>query len=163
MASKQVTKRPATFAGLLAVASLVLAACGAPSSANTSSRPTVALTSPPATPTAVPAVQVAPSPTVALAQLPLPTPAQSVGNPASLVAKGELIFQKTAGGVGCQYCHGADARGKEGPNIRGKSAGAIKQALGIVIQMAFISQKTPLSDEDIEAVAAYLKYLASQP
>ena len=75
------------------------------------------------------------------------------------VSNGEEIFQRGAGGVGCQYCHAADARGKVGPNIRGKSPEAIKQALGTVLQMSFIS----LTEEDIEAVAAFLKHLESQP
>ncbi len=76
-----------------------------------------------------------------------------------LAAQGKIIFEKTAGGVGCQYCHGMDARGKIGPNIRGKSPQAIKQALGTVVQMSIVH----LTDQEIQAVSAYLRYLASQP
>jgi len=65
--------------------------------------------------------------------------------------------------VGCQYCHGVNAKGNIGPNIRGKSSETIKQALGTVEQMFLVSEVTPLSEEDIEAIAAYLKYLESQP
>ncbi|MDP2931037.1 MAG: hypothetical protein Q8O05_00890 [Chloroflexota bacterium] len=45
-----------------------------------------------------------------------------------------------------------------GPNIRGKTAEDIKQALG-GDAMSFIS----LTGEEIEAVTTYLKYLESQP
>ncbi|MBI4640698.1 MAG: cytochrome c [Candidatus Tectomicrobia bacterium] len=83
----------------------------------------------------------------------------ATSNSDNLIPKGEEVFQKTAGNVGCQYCHGADAKGKVGPNIRGKSAKAITQALGTVLQMGFIT----LTEDQIEAVAAYLKYLESQP
>lgn len=76
-----------------------------------------------------------------------------------MVARGEKIFQETAGGVGCQYCHGKDARGDVGPNIVGKSEEAIANALGTVLQMSFIQQTTPLSDQDIEALEAYLASL----
>lgn len=87
-------------------------------------------------------------------------PAPSLpGNADGLLVQGEEIFQKTAGGLGCQYCHGTDAKGNIGPNIRGKPEEAIQNALGLVQQMSFIH----LSDQEIEAVATYLKYLESQP
>ncbi len=76
-----------------------------------------------------------------------------------ILAQGKLIYDKTAGGVGCQYCHGKDGRGKLGPNIRGKSTEAITTALGTVQQMQIVQ----LSSQEIQAVAAYLQYLASQP
>lgn len=41
----------------------------------------------------------------------------------------------------------------------GKPEEAIRNALGSVLQMSFIQQTTPLSDQDIQAVAAYLKSL----
>ncbi|MCZ7574276.1 MAG: cytochrome c [Ardenticatenaceae bacterium] len=122
-------------------------------------------------PTATPTT---PPPAVPTATPPTPTPAnasvsKSPGNAVSdsrasaasadLVARGEKIFQETAGGVGCQYCHGKDARGDVGPNIVGKPEEAIRNALGSVLQMSFIQQTTPLSDQDIQAVAAYLKSL----
>ncbi len=71
---------------------------------------------------------------------------------------GEELYQRTAGGAGCAICHGADAYGSVGPNIRGSSVQEIKKALGTVASMSFIK----MTDEQIEAVSAYLKYLQSQ-
>ena len=77
--------------------------------------------------------------------------------PPEVLALGEEVFQRTAGGTGCQACHGTDARGNRGvaPNITGRSAGAIRGALNRVSQMRHIT----LNDEEIEAVAAYLRTL----
>lgn len=77
-------------------------------------------------------------------------------------ANGKAIFEKTAGGVGCAACHGLDARGKRdlaSPNIRGKTVSDILRALETRAQMRFIN----LSDDELEAVAAYLKVLNGQP
>ncbi|MBW7884391.1 MAG: hypothetical protein H3C34_17475, partial [Caldilineaceae bacterium] len=76
-----------------------------------------------------------------------------------VVAKGEEVFQVTAGGVGCQICHGPDAKGLIGPNIRGKTADDIRYQFENNSRMRFIV----LADEEIEAVATYLQYLATQP
>lgn len=83
-----------------------------------------------------------------------PSPAQGGGD--DLVVKGEEIFQVTAGDVGCQLCHGTDATGVIGPDIRGMDATFIKNALRAVADMEFME----LNDDEIEAVAAYLKTLA---
>ena len=84
-----------------------------------------------------------------------PTPA-----PTAVVEQGEDIFQRTAGGTGCQACHGMDADGinGSGPRIVGRPANAIRSALGRVPQMSHIE----LTDEEIEAVAAYLWTLREQ-
>jgi mono/diheme cytochrome c family protein len=77
-------------------------------------------------------------------------------------ANGKVIFEKTAGGVGCAACHGLDGRGKRdlaSPNIRGKAVSDILRALETRAQMRFIN----LSDDELEAVAAYLKALNGQP
>ncbi len=74
---------------------------------------------------------------------------------ADLVALGEELFQRTAGGIGCQACHGSDALGDFGPNILGKSAETIKVQLDTNENMTFII----LTDEEIEAIAAYLAVL----
>jgi mono/diheme cytochrome c family protein len=85
---------------------------------------------------------------------PTPTPA-----PPEVIARGEEIFQRTAGGVGCASCHGREARGGAGvPNIVGRPASDIQRALRTVGQMSFIK----LSDEEIEAVAAYLQTLRTR-
>jgi mono/diheme cytochrome c family protein len=77
---------------------------------------------------------------------------------AALVAEGEQIFLKTAGGVGCQYCHGVDGKGlpeAAAPDIRGKDYLAVTDALITRAQMSFIS----LTDHEIRAVVAYLATL----
>ncbi len=68
------------------------------------------------------------------------------------VALGEELFQKTAGGTGCALCHGKDASGMLGPDIRDKSADDIRDALASVDAMSSIS----LKNEEVLAVAAYL-------
>ena len=68
------------------------------------------------------------------------------------VDRGEVIFQETAGGVGCQLCHGKRATGVLGPDIRGMPIDRITAAFGWVTDMAFIK----LTDQEISDVAAYL-------
>ncbi|MDP2743916.1 MAG: cytochrome c [Dehalococcoidia bacterium] len=93
-----------------------------------------------------PAAQPAPA-----APAPVTTPSQV--DPAALRAKGEQIYQTT---VGCKNCHGADGKGlpNVAPDVRGESADDIKRALG-GDAMSFIR----MTNDDVEAVAAYLKSL----
>ena len=73
---------------------------------------------------------------------------------------GERIFEKEAGeGVGCSTCHGADAKGSIGPNIRGKTPDDIRGALARVDALSFLR----LNQQKIDAVSEYLKWLATQP
>ena len=119
--------------GITVAMSVPLVACGAPS--------------------------LTPSTPLRLSSSATPTPAPPKADDTSLRLKAEGLYQRTAGGAGCQACHGADAKGGNlGPNIRGKSAEDIQRAL-TSDQMSFIN----LTNEEIEALAAYLKYLASQP
>ncbi|MBZ0276728.1 MAG: hypothetical protein K8I60_11310, partial [Anaerolineae bacterium] len=89
---------------------------------------------------------------------PTPAPANTGELDPALVARGQIVFQ-TAGGIGCQYCHGPLAFGDVGPNIRGKSKEAILQAFAMV-QMMDVVAFTPLPD--VEAVAAFLQSFALQ-
>jgi mono/diheme cytochrome c family protein len=80
-----------------------------------------------------------------------------------LLALGKKVFE-TAGGDGCQDCHGPDARGRatkngtNAPNIRGATEKKLREALaGGAALMTFL--KKELSDEDIDAVIKYLQYL----
>ncbi|MBI2854700.1 MAG: cytochrome c [Chloroflexi bacterium] len=94
---------------------------------------------------------------VAAAAQPATAKPPAPGNTDTLAA-GKLIFEKTAGGVGCASCHGLDGKGgKSGaPDIRGASEAKVRTAVtGGVLAMSFIK----LGDSDITAVAAYLKYL----
>ncbi|MFQ5922348.1 MAG: c-type cytochrome [Anaerolineales bacterium] len=121
-------------------------------------------------PTAIPAPTAIPEPTAAPteseqepAEIPMPDIPTNTdsGSPSDdeLVALGEELYQRTAGGIGCQACHGVDASGDVGPNILGKSAQTIQTQLESNEAMQFII----LSDSEIQAVAAYLGWLESQP
>jgi mono/diheme cytochrome c family protein len=86
-----------------------------------------------------------------------PTPAPAGTGDFELLAKGQEIFEKTAGGVGCASCHGIDGGGKTAPFIQGAAEGQIRAALaGGAPAMSFIK----LSDEEILAVSAWVKALA---
>lgn len=74
------------------------------------------------------------------------------GQTGDLIAKGEVIFQETAGGVGCQLCHGPDATGVIGPDIREKTAEDIRAAIMGVAEMDIVD----LTEDEIRSVAAYL-------
>ena len=98
-------------------------------------------------------------PAAAQAAAPAAAPAATGGD---LVAQGKVIFEKTAGGVGCQFCHGMDGRGNlnmGGPDIRGETEARIRGALRDVGLMS----KITLTDAEIAAVVAYLKVLSAQP
>lgn len=154
------------FAG--AAALVVLTACGG---ASGSANPTAAVRQ--ATVTAVLAPTPPSTPATATAT-PVPTPTQSAVLPSTptpvvpvssaggdLLVLGKEVFEKKAGNVGCQACHGIDAKGVVGPNIRGKTADDIRKALKEVDLM--MQTVKNLDDRDIEAVAAYLRYLTTQP
>jgi mono/diheme cytochrome c family protein len=82
--------------------------------------------------------------------------------PSDPLALGRLVFEKTAGGVGCQYCHGMDGRGNQtmgGPSIRDETEARVRGALRDVALMS----KIQLNDAEIAAVVAYLQVLGKQP
>jgi mono/diheme cytochrome c family protein len=82
-------------------------------------------------------------------------PGTTAAQDPDLVAKGKVIFEQTAGGVGCQYCHGLDGKGKSefaSPDIRGKQAEDVVQAMATRTLMAGVK----LSDPEVRAVVAYL-------
>ncbi|MCZ7574258.1 MAG: cytochrome c [Ardenticatenaceae bacterium] len=167
---------------------VVLAACGGSSPAP--SVPQATATAEPPVPTATPALTSAslpanpapqatataePPAATATAEPPAPTatsaPTATAGSDApadpapddELLAKGKLIFEKTAGGVGCASCHGMDGKGNTkigAPDNRGATEEQVRTALsGGVEMMSFIK----LTDDEITAVVAYLKYLSEQP
>lgn len=86
---------------------------------------------------------------LALAVAVIPVGAQADDD---LIAKGKLIFEETAGGIGCASCHSMDATGDVGPNIQGRVVADIEYALSSVEDMAFLE----LSADEISAVEAYL-------
>lgn len=83
---------------------------------------------------------------------------EEIGSLEELIAQGEDLFQNTAGGIGCQACHGRDALGDIGPNILGKSAETIQVQLDTNDIMYFII----LSPQEVEAIAAYLAWLEEE-
>ena len=93
---------------------------------------------------------------------PASTPSGSASPPLSSsagdVTRGEVIFQQTAGGIGCAACHAKDAMGNIGPEIIGKAADEISYALRTVEEMEFLK----ITEQEIDDLAAYLEYLKSQ-
>ncbi len=157
--------RYAGITGLVTVL-VFIAACGGTTSSSTAggSSPTTVLSF---TPTAAPATASptkAPAPSAATVTA---TPTQATSSVPDEVsdeetlAQGKLIFEKTAGGVGCAMCHGMDGQGDPmqaaPPNI-GASAATIEQALFDRPQMSFIK----LTRDEVNAVAAYLQWLKEQ-
>ena len=93
------------------------------------------------------------------ASAPAATPAAAAGGAAAL---GRTIFEQTAGGVGCAYCHGMNGAGSQemgGPDIRGETVERVRGALRDVAFMAGIR----LNDDEIAAVVSHLQQLAEQP
>lgn len=79
-----------------------------------------------------------------------------------LFAMGEKIFIEGTdkqNQIGCQYCHAEDGRGNIGPSIIGKTPGDIQSALINNDVMTFLR----LNEQEVNAVAEYLKWLAEQP
>ena len=93
------------------------------------------------------------------ANAPAATAAVAAGDAAAL---GRIIFEETAGGVGCAYCHGMNGTGNQalgGPDIRGETSERVRGALADVDFMSEIR----LNDDEIAAVVSHLQQLAEQP
>ena len=78
------------------------------------------------------------------------------------LVQGRTIYEKTAGGVGCAFCHGVNGRGVvqlNAPDIRGADEARVRAALTGVAVMNRIT----LNDAEIAAVAAHLQELNRQP
>lgn len=74
----------------------------------------------------------------------------------ALLALGREVYEVTAGGIGCAFCHGSDGKGTPyGPNIRGRSRGDIANALNWAGEMTNID----LSERELDAVTLYLSRL----
>ena len=134
--------------------------CGASNSVATEDP----LVSPTALPSPAPAPPLpTPEPTAVPVTSTNPAP-EPAGDPMAddTFKLGESIFIDSAykkGGIGCSTCHGPEARGDIGPNIRGKTPGDIASALESIDAMEFLN----LSQKKVEAVSEYLKWLATQP
>ena len=130
------------------VALVLLTACGGVEAIATS---TPTANAPQATATPVPPTPE-PTPTAPVAATPTPTGGVDDGH---LVVLGKVLFDVTAGGIGCAYCHQADAMGDVSvgsPDIRSVTEAQIWDALETRAQMTFMT----LTNDEVRAVAAYL-------
>lgn len=140
---------------LTALVSTVATACGEASSSVSSG----------ASATAAPTETSTPTATTPPGETPTSTSTPELTATASLddiVAQGRELYEKTAGGTGCAICHGIDAKGNltiGAPDNRGADEQLIWDALGRVQNMAYIR----LSNDEVKALSAYLKFLATQP
>ncbi|MBW6507896.1 MAG: hypothetical protein K0B00_14300 [Rhodobacteraceae bacterium] len=73
---------------------------------------------------------------------------------------GETVFFEGSIGVGCNACHGDDARGLIGTDIRGRTAAEIRAASSAVEDM-INAQINDLTDDQLLALQAYLASLIS--
>ncbi|NQW18271.1 MAG: hypothetical protein HQ478_12380 [Chloroflexi bacterium] len=180
---------------MLVVAALMtlifLAACGS-SDSGSSPAPTMAPPSATATAQPEPTPTIAPQPTMAPEPTTVPTSAAPKATAApvattppeptataapdvevpeggfdkALLAAGKIIFEKTAGGVGCAFCHGLKGEG-DGPSglgappNRGKTLALFEEARlnGESGAMEFIN----LTKEEKIAVFEYVAWLGTQP
>ncbi len=87
------------------------------------------------------------------------TPGWADQNADKLVARGRMVFEKTAGNIGCAACHGHFAMGDiaTAPNIRAADEIRVKNALAGVGAMRFLAPTLP--PEEVRAVQAFLRYL----
>ena len=150
---------------LTALLSLLLLAAACSGDATTADPPATTTTDASAEGTPNPAVTPNTMATVAPDAMASPDPTQTAepANPQqALIDQGKIIYEVTAGGVGCAFCHGLDGRGKAevaSPPNRGATEEIIWNALETRPQMTFIT----LSDHEIKAVAPYLQWLDTQP
>lgn len=114
----------------------------------------------------VAAAQKAAAPAQSAAATPPAAPASASATPAAssrdaLLAQGKILYEKTAGGVGCASCHGIDGKGAGtsgtgAPDIRGASEAKVRATLsGGVAAMNFIK----LNENEMQAIVAYVGQL----
>jgi mono/diheme cytochrome c family protein len=95
-----------------------------------------------------------------LSDLQAPTQAQTDSETSQeMIAAGRLLYEQTAGGMGCAACHGNFGLGDLGMGsyVRGIGEQTVRDSLESVEAMASLS----LSDEEIGAVTAYLQWLGT--
>ncbi len=134
----------------------------APQTSAVSAVPSAAVATLPVT-TTPPAVSTTTAPA---SVTPSVAPTASASGSATVLALGKKVFQ-TAGpaGKGCQECHGVDGKGSlasdgtQAPNIRGTTEQKLRAALA---GSAALMTNIKLSDQEIEAVIAYLQFLDLQ-
>ncbi len=175
--------RLALPAALVGGLMLVVVSCGgSDDSSPTSTTAPAATPVPTATtapdPTPEPTATEAPAPTATQAPAPTATTAPSSGGgdfedptgqfDQELLAAGKVVFDETAGGVGCAFCHGLDGKGDGpagvgAPSNRGASLSQFEAAIteGESGAMDFLDGQLTRSEK--AAVIEYLAWLATQP
>jgi mono/diheme cytochrome c family protein len=146
------------IAGIAAIAVVALSACGGGSSPTTTASTQATTTAIVTTTAAVATTQATATTAGATTTTAAAVTTTAGGGEDELVAMGKVLYEETAGGIGCAYCHGLDGLGKPelaSPDIRGKGISDIVDALATRAQMTTIV----LSDAEIKAVAAYLQTL----
>jgi len=164
MSSVRPERTHAIAAGV--VLALLVVACGGTGSTATTvggptTAPSITTNAGGATTAATTTTTAAPVTTAAGATTTTTTagPTTTASSDPAVIAEGEELFQRTAGGIGCAYCHTAAATGNPdlaAPDIRGKGYDAIVNQLVNNQNMSFIV----LDNGQIEAIAAYLATLA---
>jgi Cu/Ag efflux protein CusF len=84
-----------------------------------------------------------------------PALAQGITLDNPMVAAGKIIFEQTAGDVGCASCHGMGGQGDAGPDIRGRGRDTVVHAMENVVEMNFFKLTPP----EVSQVVSYLQYL----
>ena len=73
-----------------------------------------------------------------------------------LATAGKVLFEETAGELGCASCHGMDARGEgTAPDIRRADAALIVESLRDTADM----RNMGLTERNVREIAAYLAYV----
>ena len=88
--------------------------------------------------------------------------AAAAGPALTLEERGALVYEQTAGGVGCASCHGIDGAGDASlstPDIRGADEARVRSALDGVALMGGID----LTEAELRAVLAHLQTLNAGP
>lgn len=103
-------------------------------------------------------LMIAPTLIVAIMTLLVPSLAQATDD--DPFAEGALVYS-TIAGIGCKTCHGEYAEGDVGvgPYIRGATEGMIRAAIDATNEMIVI--RSAITDEQIQAVAAYVGRLGT--
>jgi mono/diheme cytochrome c family protein len=153
--------RFARTTALLSLLVIASAACGGdPAGTSATPGPSIEET---VNPAVTPSTVATSQPDATASPAPTLTPTAEPDDPQqALIDQGKIIFEVSAGGVGCASCHGLDGRGKPElatPPNRGATEDIIWNALQTRPQMTFIS----LTDQEIKAVAAYLQWLDTRP
>ncbi len=75
------------------------------------------------------------------------------------LAMGKLLFEETAGEMGCAACHSIDGSGDVGPDIRGLDDLDITAAFQSVMEMQFLRSYMAMNGPEVKAIGAWIEQL----